>query len=171
MAAYNCGPSRVEAAQARNHDLGKPTDFWSLDLPRETEQYVPQILAAARLVTGGRAEERAPPRLQHDLGSDRRRRANMRVIGQEPERTTLEGDVDLLPKPTALPPREILETDWDAIITSQRQAQWFRNEQRRRIREGLPLLSAGEIKVLEIAESNSADKIIRHGRLASVGLE
>ena len=50
MAAYNCGPARVESAQAANRMRGKPTDFWSLNLPNETENYVPQILAAARLV-------------------------------------------------------------------------------------------------------------------------
>ena len=50
MAAYNCGPARVESAQAANRLRGKPTDFWSLNLPAETENYVPQILAAARLV-------------------------------------------------------------------------------------------------------------------------
>jgi membrane-bound lytic murein transglycosylase D len=50
MAAYNCGPGRVESAQVANRLRGRPTDFWSLDLPGETESYVPQILAAARLV-------------------------------------------------------------------------------------------------------------------------
>jgi membrane-bound lytic murein transglycosylase D len=50
MAAYNCGPGRVAAAQAANRRSGKPTDFWSLSLPNETKQYVPQILATARLV-------------------------------------------------------------------------------------------------------------------------
>jgi membrane-bound lytic murein transglycosylase D len=51
MAAYNCGPGRVESAQAANLRAGRPSDFWSLDLPAETEAYVPQILAAARLVS------------------------------------------------------------------------------------------------------------------------
>ncbi|RKT45079.1 transglycosylase SLT domain-containing protein [Thiocapsa rosea] len=51
MAAYNCGPGRVAAAQAANRRSGKPTDYWSLNnLPNETKQYVPQILATARLV-------------------------------------------------------------------------------------------------------------------------
>ena len=50
MAAYNCGPNRVESAQVANRRRGRPADFWSLDLPAETENYVPQILAAARLV-------------------------------------------------------------------------------------------------------------------------
>lgn len=50
MAAYNCGPGRVESAIAANRRSGRATDFWSLDLPNETRQYVPQILASARLV-------------------------------------------------------------------------------------------------------------------------
>lgn len=50
MAAYNCGPARVESAVVANRSRGLPTDFWSLNLPAETEGYVPQILAAARLV-------------------------------------------------------------------------------------------------------------------------
>lgn len=54
MAAYNCGPGRVEAAREANRRRGKPTDFWSLDLPRETENYVPQILATAKLVAESR---------------------------------------------------------------------------------------------------------------------
>lgn len=54
MAAYNCGPKRVESAQEANRRDGRPTDFWSLDLPGETKQYVPQILAAARLVAESR---------------------------------------------------------------------------------------------------------------------
>jgi len=51
MAAYNCGPARVESAIEANRRNGRPTDFWHLNLPTETESYVPQILAAARLVS------------------------------------------------------------------------------------------------------------------------
>lgn len=50
MAAYNCGPGRVASAQASNRARGLPTDFWSLRLPAETENYVPAILGLARLV-------------------------------------------------------------------------------------------------------------------------
>ena len=51
MAAYNCGPGCVGNAVAANRRNGRPTDFWSLNLPDETKQYVPQILATARLVS------------------------------------------------------------------------------------------------------------------------
>jgi membrane-bound lytic murein transglycosylase D len=50
IAAYNCGPERVRSAQQANRAKGKPTDFWSLDLPAETQAYVPQLLAVSRVV-------------------------------------------------------------------------------------------------------------------------
>ncbi|WP_462320615.1 transglycosylase SLT domain-containing protein [Halochromatium sp.] len=50
LAAYNAGPGRVRAAQRANEAAGKPVDFWSLNLPNETEAYVPKLLAIAKLV-------------------------------------------------------------------------------------------------------------------------
>ena len=50
IAAYNAGEARVRRAVARNVKAGKPTDFWRLSLPNETQQYVPRLLAVARLV-------------------------------------------------------------------------------------------------------------------------
>ncbi len=50
LAAYNTGEGNVAKAIARNKRAGKPTDFWSLKLPRETSAYVPQLLALAELV-------------------------------------------------------------------------------------------------------------------------
>jgi membrane-bound lytic murein transglycosylase D len=46
LAAYNCGEFRVARAIARQ----KTQDFWSLDLPRQTERYVPKFLAALYIV-------------------------------------------------------------------------------------------------------------------------
>ncbi len=45
LAAYNAGEYRVHREIAKNKARGKRTDFWSLDLPRETKQYVPRLLA------------------------------------------------------------------------------------------------------------------------------
>ncbi|MFM1886560.1 MAG: hypothetical protein RL026_1717 [Pseudomonadota bacterium] len=51
IAAYNCGENCVARAVRRNQALGKPTDYWSLRLPKETLHYVPRFLAMARLVS------------------------------------------------------------------------------------------------------------------------
>ncbi len=45
LAAYNAGEFRVHREIAKNRARGKRTDYWSLDLPRETKQYVPRLLA------------------------------------------------------------------------------------------------------------------------------
>lgn len=50
LAAYNSGEGTVGRAIRRNKKRGQPTDFWSLDLPKETRGYVPKLLAIARLV-------------------------------------------------------------------------------------------------------------------------
>ncbi|WP_286232532.1 LysM peptidoglycan-binding domain-containing protein [Thalassotalea sediminis] len=50
LAAYNSGEGRVQRAIRTNKRKNKPTDFWSLDLPRETRAYVPKLLALADLV-------------------------------------------------------------------------------------------------------------------------
>ncbi len=43
LAAYNAGPGRVRRAIAR----ADTNDYWQLDLPRETKNYVPLFMAAA----------------------------------------------------------------------------------------------------------------------------
>ncbi len=50
FAAYNCGEGTVGRAIRKNKKLGKPTDFWSLDLPRETSAYVPRLMAVSHMV-------------------------------------------------------------------------------------------------------------------------
>jgi len=45
MAAYNAGKGNVRAAQRRARAAGKAPTFWALELPAETERYVPRILA------------------------------------------------------------------------------------------------------------------------------
>lgn len=50
IAAYNCGILNVQRAIRYNERRGRPTDFWHLLLPRQTELYVPQLLGMARLV-------------------------------------------------------------------------------------------------------------------------
>ncbi|UUM29953.1 lytic transglycosylase [Vibrio japonicus] len=50
IAAYNSGGGRVSRAIRKNNGLGKPIDFFSLDLPKETSGYVPKLLALADVI-------------------------------------------------------------------------------------------------------------------------
>ncbi|MGE0485719.1 MAG: LysM peptidoglycan-binding domain-containing protein [Gammaproteobacteria bacterium] len=50
FAAYNCGERTVERAIERNQRLGRRTDFWSLDLPRGTREYVPRLMALVEII-------------------------------------------------------------------------------------------------------------------------
>lgn len=50
LASYNSGEGTVMRAIRKNRKAGKPTDFWSLDLPRETRAYVPKLIALAKII-------------------------------------------------------------------------------------------------------------------------
>ena len=50
LAAYNSGQGYVSKSIRRNRKAQKDTDFWSIKLPRETRNYVPQLLALATLI-------------------------------------------------------------------------------------------------------------------------
>ena len=49
LAAYNSGGGTVSSAMRRNRNRNQPTDYWSLDLPRETRHYVPKLIALAKI--------------------------------------------------------------------------------------------------------------------------
>ena len=51
IAAYNTGEGNIEKSIERNRRSGKATDFWSLRLHRETQQYLPNLLAIAEIVS------------------------------------------------------------------------------------------------------------------------
>ncbi|MCX2833941.1 LysM peptidoglycan-binding domain-containing protein [Microbulbifer thermotolerans] len=51
LAAYNGGEGTVSRALERNRRRGLGTSFWDLKLPRETQRYVPQLLALAEVVS------------------------------------------------------------------------------------------------------------------------
>ncbi|MCG6965370.1 MAG: transglycosylase SLT domain-containing protein [Chromatiaceae bacterium] len=55
LAAYNAGSGTVGKAIRAASARGKPTDFWSLDLPGETDSYVPRLLALAAVVADPQA--------------------------------------------------------------------------------------------------------------------
>ncbi|WP_370546348.1 murein transglycosylase D [Edwardsiella tarda] len=50
LAAFNSGEGRVMQAIKANKRKGRPTDFWSLSLPRETSIYVPKVLALSDII-------------------------------------------------------------------------------------------------------------------------
>ena len=50
VAAYNWGEGNVRRAMARNRARGKPTDVWSLRMPRETQTHVSRLVAIAEIV-------------------------------------------------------------------------------------------------------------------------
>lgn len=50
LAAYNAGEGRISRAIERNEKLGLPSDYWNLSLPKETEEYVPKLLALSQVI-------------------------------------------------------------------------------------------------------------------------
>jgi membrane-bound lytic murein transglycosylase D len=50
VAAYNAGEGRIQDAIDENRAKGKPTDFFSLRLPRQTMEYVPRLMALADVI-------------------------------------------------------------------------------------------------------------------------
>lgn len=50
LAAYNAGEGTVGRAIERNRRLNLPTDYWNLQLPKETQEYVPKLLALSQIV-------------------------------------------------------------------------------------------------------------------------
>lgn len=50
IAAYNCGEGCVSRAIAKNRARGLGTDFLSLDLPPQTRNYVPRLLAIRNVI-------------------------------------------------------------------------------------------------------------------------
>lgn len=50
LAAYDSGEGTVRAAMNRNRRRGKATDYWSLPLPRETQNYLPRLLALVAVI-------------------------------------------------------------------------------------------------------------------------
>ena len=50
LAAYNAGPSLVDNRINQNKRRGEDTDFWSLNLPSQTKNYVPKYIALRELI-------------------------------------------------------------------------------------------------------------------------
>ena len=50
LAAYNSGKGRVARARKANREKGLKTDYWSLELSRETRNYIPKLIALTQIV-------------------------------------------------------------------------------------------------------------------------
>ena len=50
LASYNAGGGTISSAIRRNKKLGRDTDFWSLKLRKETDNYVPKLIAIATIL-------------------------------------------------------------------------------------------------------------------------
>ncbi len=55
IAAYNAGQGTVSAAIQQNVAAGRPTDFWDLNLPEQTENYVAELLGLAQVIKNAQA--------------------------------------------------------------------------------------------------------------------
>ncbi len=85
IAAYNCGPGRVDAAIAQT---GGIADFWTIytRLPQETRNYVPAFIAANYLMAYHDVHEIQPANIEEQLLNTESimvtRMTNFRQIGQ-----------------------------------------------------------------------------------------
>jgi len=68
LAAYNGGWGRVTRAIQHAERHNKPTDYWSLRLPRETRRYVPRLLALAQILRDPAAYQVDLPVVSRDPG-------------------------------------------------------------------------------------------------------
>ncbi len=50
LAAYNAGAGTVNRARRKAVAAGRPGDYWNLELPRQTMNYVPKLLALSRMI-------------------------------------------------------------------------------------------------------------------------
>ncbi|MGB5739842.1 MAG: LysM peptidoglycan-binding domain-containing protein [Woeseia sp.] len=66
IASYNSGEGNVLKAKRRNLKAAKPTDFWNLSLPRETESYVPKLIALVEIVRDPAKYNLKLPELVHE---------------------------------------------------------------------------------------------------------
>ena len=77
LAAYNWGAGNVAKAQKRNLAAGLPTDYESLNMPRETRMYVPKLMAYRQIILDPMAYGIVLPELENhpyfvalDVGND-----------------------------------------------------------------------------------------------------
>lgn len=70
LAAYNAGEGRVNRALLQAKAAGKPADYWSLALPRQTRGYVPAFLAVASIMENPAGHGLDPGQLDPPFSGD-----------------------------------------------------------------------------------------------------
>jgi|TARA_B100002003_G_scaffold251988_1_gene299860 membrane-bound lytic murein transglycosylase D len=50
LAAYNAGQGNIGSSIRRNQRDGKSVDYWSLKVPKETQSYIPRLLAISEII-------------------------------------------------------------------------------------------------------------------------
>lgn len=66
LAAYNAGEGRVKRAQEWNRKRGLPTNYWALNLSKETMRYVPKLLAIIDIIKNSEQYHVALPSCNYD---------------------------------------------------------------------------------------------------------
>ena len=66
LAAYNAGPSLVDRRISQNKRKEDDSDFWSLNLPSQTKNYVPKYLALRELIFNSEEYGLKMPKIPYD---------------------------------------------------------------------------------------------------------
>ena len=66
IASYNAGPSLVDRRINQNKRRGEDTDFWSLNLPSQTKNYVPKYIALRELILNSEKYGVKMPNIPYD---------------------------------------------------------------------------------------------------------
>ena len=66
LAAYNAGPSLVDRRISQNKRKGDNFDFWSINLPLQTRNYVPKYLALRELIFNSEEYGLKMPKIPYD---------------------------------------------------------------------------------------------------------
>ena len=85
LAAYNAGENRVKKAIKWNQSKGLPTNFWALNLSKQTMQYVPKFIALIDIIKHSDTYELSLPTCEYEnslVRVDLNRQVSLEKIAQ-----------------------------------------------------------------------------------------